>query len=134
MNRHVRRRLIEAAKAGRTITYAELMREFHIPRGHPTPGIGIGHVVGKISEHERDNGRPLLSAIVVRAHSQTRRCPQGHPGGGFFGIQNLPPEIKRPLEELANPKLSDREQQFILDQQERVWQHWQTHDDPEQDL
>jgi hypothetical protein len=35
------------------------MKEFGIPGGHPKPGVGIGAVVGEISEYENSQGRPL---------------------------------------------------------------------------
>ena len=62
----VRKKLIQIARAKDTITYGELMKEFHIPRGHREPGIGIGWIVGRISEYEDEHNRPLISAIVVR--------------------------------------------------------------------
>jgi hypothetical protein len=124
MRPDVREKLIEVAKRGGTITYGELMKEFGIPRGHRKPGIGIGHVVGDISEHEHDNERPLISAIVVRANSGTTICPKGIPGGGFFGLPGIPSILSRSESEWANPKLTEKEQKFVLAQQQKVWQYW----------
>jgi hypothetical protein len=76
MREDVRKKLVEVAKREETITYGELMKEFQIPRGHPKPGIGIGSVVGEISNYEYSKGRPLISAIVVGANSRTRICPK----------------------------------------------------------
>jgi len=87
MRRDVRRRLIKAAKSGNTITYGSLMKEFHISRGGGQKS--IGHVVGSISEYEDQNGRPLISAIVVRSGSESRICPKGQTGGGFLAFQLL---------------------------------------------
>lgn len=131
MRSDVRQKLIQVAKKGKTITYGELMAEFHIPRGHPVPGIGIGHVVGRISEYEDSKGRPLISAIVVRAASANRLCPDGNPGGGFFGIPspNIPADLIRPESKLSNPILDDAELRFVRQEQERIWRYWQTHED-----
>ena len=129
MRQDVRRKLIEVARRGQTITYGELMKEFGIPRGHPKPGVGIGPEVGKISRHEHAQGRPTLSAIVVLASSKTRTCPQGHPGGGYFGLPDIPTHLWRPGTEHQNPKLTSDEQRFMVQEQEEVWNYWKTHND-----
>ncbi|NOX54435.1 MAG: hypothetical protein GXP27_08330 [Planctomycetes bacterium] len=126
----VRARLIEVARNRETITYGQLMKEFRIPRGHPTPGIGIGWVVGEISEYEHSEGRPFLSVIVVKAGSETRICPKGHPGGGFFSVVGLPPHLKRDTDEFSE-RLTIEEQNFVKEEQERVWDYWTTHEDGE---
>jgi hypothetical protein len=134
MRRDVRRKLIQVAKDGMTITYGQLMKEFHIPRGHPTPGVGIGYVVGTISEYEDSKGRPLLSAIVVRSGSASRICPKGSTGGGFFGIPTptIPSELKRTESRISDPVLSDSELRFLRSEQEKAWKYWATHVDDEQ--
>lgn len=134
MRRDVRRKLIKVAKNGKTVTYGELMKEFNVPRGHRIPGIGIGYVVGTISEYEDSKGRPLISAIVVRSGSANRFCPHGSPGGGFFGIPTptIPPELKRPESKRSNPVLTDDELRFVRSVQDKVWKYWQTHEDDEE--
>ena len=129
MRQDVRQKLISVAKRGETITYGELMREFGIPRGHPKPGIGIGHVVGIISEHEHSKRRPLISAIVVRASSGTAICPKGVPGGGFFGLPGIPSHLIRSESAWADSRLNGEEQEFIKNEQEKVWLYWRTHGD-----
>ena len=129
MREDVCSRLIEVAIRGETITYRELMREFGIPRGHPKPGIGIGKVVGEISRYEHSKGRPLLSAIVVLAASKTKTRPQGHPGGGFFGLDGIPVHLRRPSGTHQNPALTADEEEFVKEEQERVWNYWQIHND-----
>jgi len=126
MRSNVRQKLIDVAKRGGTITYGELMKEFGIPRGHRKPGVGIGHVVGEISEHEHSQGRPLISAIVVRANSGTAICPKGVPGGGFFGLPGIPSRLARSESDWANPQLTKEEQKFLLAEQHRVWQYWRS--------
>jgi len=122
MRQDVRNKLINVARGRHTITYGELMKEFHINRRW------IGGIVGRISEDEHKKGRPRLSAIVVRARSETNVCPLGTPGGGFFGIPDLPAFIKREESEFTN-KLSIQEQQFIAEEQKKAWEYWQSHDD-----
>ncbi len=129
MREDVRSRLIEVAIRGETITYGELMGEFGLPRGHPKPGIGIGWVVGEISGYEHSKGRPWLSAIVVLAASKTKTRPQGHPGGGFFGLDGIPVHLRRPSDAHQNSALTADEEEFVKEEQERVWDYWQTHND-----
>lgn len=130
---NVRRELIEIARAGKKITYGVLMKKFRIPRGNPKPGIGIGSVVGEMSEFEDRNSRPLISAIVVRSNSASKTCPpQGHPGGGFFGIPSLaiPARLKRDASRQADPNLSQEDLEFVREMQESVWRFWQRSRNP----
>jgi hypothetical protein len=131
MRSDVRKKLIRVAKTGKTIVYKELMNEFHIPRGGRSPGIGIGYVVGTISEYESKKDH-LLSAIVVRKGSIKHTCPYGTPGGGFFGIPTpiIPNKLKRTESEYDNPLTHD-DLIFIQDQQNKVWRYWKTHEDDE---
>jgi len=125
MRRDVREKLIEVARKGETITYGDLMKSFGISRRH------IGAVVGEISGHEYSEGRPLISAIVVRSNSSTSTCPKGVPGGGFFGLSGVPGRLKRPEDAYGDSRLTGSEQQFVREQQEEVWKYWKTHNDKE---
>ena len=127
MRSDVRQKLMDFAKRGETITYGELMKEFKIPRGSPKPGVGIGSVLGSISEQEYAQGRPLISAIAVRANSKTKICPKGTPGAGFLGLPGIPAHLHRPPSQHSNPRLTVEEQQFINAEQERVWVYWRSH-------
>jgi hypothetical protein len=126
INLDVRDDLIATAKARGTKSYGELMKQktYRIPRGHPTPGIGIGHVVGNISEFESSKGRPLLSAIAVRAETEL-------PGGGFFGQIGIPKHLRRPESLWGDNRLTPAEMQFVIEEQKRVWDYWNTHEDTE---
>jgi len=123
MREDVRKRIIEVARTGETITYKELMQEFGIPRGNPKRGIGIGDVVGEISEYEYSRRRPLVSAIVVRSDSDTKICPKGHPGGGFFGLPGIPSNLKRDETKFDDP-LTEEDQKFLMDEQKKIWEFW----------
>ncbi|MDZ7262613.1 MAG: hypothetical protein ONB05_10980 [candidate division KSB1 bacterium] len=128
MRSDVRAKLIETARKGEMITYGELMKAFHIPRAHPKPGIGIGSVVGEISEYEHSNSRPLLSVIVVGAGSKTKMCPKGHPGGGFLGLSGVPSHLRRSSTNFYAP-LTLKEQEFVWNEQQKVWKYWKAHND-----
>lgn len=127
MRDDVRKMLIEKAKEEETVTYGELMDKFGIPRGHRKSELGIGGVVGEISNHEHNQGRPRLSAIVVRKNSQTKICSKGCTGGGFFGLDGLPRSLLR-KSGFSKP-LSVEEQEFLKKEQREVWQYWKTHND-----
>lgn len=127
MRNDVLEKLKNVARKSRTITYGRLMKEFRIPRGHSTPGIGIGFIVGDISNHEHSNGRPRLSAIVVRSQTESSIFPQGHPSGGFFGLNGIPRNLRRTERTYKNKNLSIPEQNFVREEQERVWNWWRIH-------
>ena len=125
MRNDVRDKLINVARNGNTINYKELMKEFGIPRGNPKPGIGIGHVVGIISDYEFAKHRPRLSAIVVRKYSECTICPKGNPGLGFFSLDGIPSELKLNENEYKKPRpLSNKEKEFVRDEQIKVWEYW----------
>lgn len=109
----VRKKLIEVAERGEnnTITYKELMDKFGIPRGNPNREKSIGGVLGKISEYEVSEGRPMLSAIAIKTGTGTKRI-----GDGFF-------PLARKLERL---KSEDRkgEQAFLDSEQKKVWKQY----------
>lgn len=70
-------RLIRAAMDSETMAYAELAAATGLPtRGHQL-GQRLAPILDAICSYEHDHGRPLLSAVVVRADT-------GIPGGGFF--------------------------------------------------
>lgn len=122
----VRKKLIQIALAGgeNTITYGEIMKEFHIPRGNRKQGIGIGWILGQISENEDSQNRPLISAIVVRRGSENKICRKGYPGKGFFGITS--DQIPDDLKTIALPghrdnKMTKQHLEFVCDMQHRVW-------------
>ena len=123
MHEDVRKKLTEVAKRRDTITYGELMREFHISRRV------IGDVVGEVSEYEYKKGRPFISAIVVQTNSATRIYPKGMPGGGFLGISDLPSYIRRLDKSKYGDPLNSKEQEFISKEQSKVWNYWEILED-----
>ena len=71
MDQDIRQRLIEVARRRATICYSELRPE--APRTLAVP-------LDEINTYEHREGRPLLSAVVVRKDGN------GMPGEGFFYI------------------------------------------------
>lgn len=107
---NVKRKLIKIAKKDETINYGEIMNEFGIPRGNPKKGIGIGDVLGEISKSEVAEGKPMLSAIVVKKDG-TKKI-----GDGFYPLAR----------ELGLLKSEDREEEvaFLHEQQVKVWKQY----------
>jgi len=68
--------LIGVARRGETITYEELEAEMKRVHGSCSPHWRLGSHLGRISHHERWQGRPLLSAVVVNR--------DGSVGPGFW--------------------------------------------------
>jgi len=79
MTRDIYERLKEVARAGRTITYGEIAPMAELDMSNPVDRNEIAAILVAISTTEHQEGRPLLSAVVVR--SDTR-----YPGKGFFKL------------------------------------------------
>jgi len=106
--------LIETAKRRTLITYDTLMYKLNCGPGRDL----CGDIVRKVSEIELAEGRPKLSAVVIR--SDTRMV-----GGGFFGLPNTPDSIKRSSwEEWRNPQLSMEEQDYWHSELQKVYEYW----------
>lgn len=68
MNELVRDHLIEIARKGKTITYQELSDQYKlglIMRDSEYARAEIGRILAEISTFEHNNGRPLLSSLVI---------------------------------------------------------------------
>ena len=106
--------LIEIARQRTLITYDELMRRLG---GGPGRGY-IGEVIGRISEIEHRERRPMLSAVVVRTDTEMV-------GGGFFGVPGIPETVRRSTpEEWQNPRLSGAEYQYWRSEVDRLYNYW----------
>jgi len=114
----VRPYLARVAGEGRTITYKELQIEFHLPRQQ------TGEIVGKISEMEFSEDRPLLSAIVVRKDTRL-------PGVGFFGLPvGIPQELGWQSQEPSpSSQKKARREAFARREQVRVFNFWRQNRD-----
>jgi hypothetical protein len=115
LRKDVVRLIWESAKRGRTITYGEIMRKCHVPRGQPVRnGKAIGDVVGLISEWTRERWGVYLSAIVV--HKNT-----SYPGGGFFGLPEIPAKLARDEAGWTDQRLTADEKLFLRNCQREVF-------------
>lgn len=72
-------RLKEAARSGELITYGQIAPLANLNLQSQADRNKIGEILGQISTHEHENGRPLLSAIVVLSGD-------GCPSEGFFKL------------------------------------------------
>ena len=85
MDEAIYEKLKEVARTGCLITYDELNRELKLgldfekreDRGQ------IGELLGEISKHEVEAGRPMPQAVVVR---KERDGTYGDPGEGFYEL------------------------------------------------
>jgi hypothetical protein len=106
--------LIETAKRQTLITYDTLMYKLNCGPGRKL----CGDIVRKVSEIELAEGRPKLSAVVIR--SDTRMV-----GGGFFGLADTPDAIKRSTwEQWKNPQLCTKEQEYWHGELRKVYNYW----------
>ena len=71
--------LIEAAKEGRFIYYSDIAPQLGLDMDREADRAKIGRILGKLSEEEVEQGRPMLSAIVVHKGDET-------PGDGFYKL------------------------------------------------
>lgn len=76
LNKILYKKLLEVASQGKTIRYGEIMSLVGLKPGNHG-ACEIGKMLGEISIYEHENGRPLLSAIVVTGKK---------PGSGFFWL------------------------------------------------
>jgi hypothetical protein len=108
--------LIQTAKRRTLITYDTLMYKLNCGPGRKLGG----DIVRKVSELELAEGRPRISAVVVR--SDTRMV-----GGGFFGLPGTPESIKRSKwEEWSNPQLDLKAQEYWHNELQKVYDYWCT--------
>ncbi len=84
MNREIYKFLKEVAKKRKgekgIIYYSDLANEFNLPFENSEDRNKLFELIGEITQFEFDNGRPLLSVVVV--HKDDTRMP----GDGFFKL------------------------------------------------
>lgn len=106
MTRDIYERLKDVARAGRTITYAEIAPVADLNMSKPPDRNEIGRILRTICAREYEEGRPLLSAVVVRSGI-------GYPGKGFFTL----------AQKLGIYDGSD-DWAFFVRELDRVHEHW----------
>jgi hypothetical protein len=109
--------LVEVARGGGVITYEKLNN-----RLGGSPGRGyIGDVLGQVTRIEQEQGRPKVSAVVVRVDTKMV-------SGGFFGFPDTPEAVRRSTRpEFKNPRLSHADQEYWQAQLQEVYRYWREH-------
>lgn len=103
----IRESLILAAKRGDVVYYSDLAQAIGREVKGPHWAVHIGRILGRISSQESEDGRPLLSAIVVSRDSKL-------PGEGFFTLG----------QELRLVEPGEDEVAFARRQMRRVYEYW----------
>ena len=98
--------MINAAKHRGLVTYQEIAQANGWPTFGSYMGKVVGEVVGLVSQNELEQGRPMMSAIVVGV--------SGKPGKGFF-------DWARELGVLSE---GEDEETFWRDECEKVYEEW----------
>ena len=101
--------LINAASNRGTVTYQEIAEIMGLPSSGNYMSRETGGMVGTISKSEVDNGRPMLSAIVVRV--------DGKPGDGLYNWAHQLGRLQDEGKE-AESSFWEKEKRAVYD----VWQ------------
>jgi len=78
MHEAIYEKLKEVARAKRLITYTDIGKKVGLRANDPQ----LWQLLDKINRQEHEQGRPLLSAVVVQKEGES----QGAPGEGFFKL------------------------------------------------
>lgn len=101
--------MIHAAEHRGLVTYQEIAAIMGLPMSGSHMGREVGNMIGVISENELQQGRPMLSAIVVGVN--------GKPGAGLYAWA-------RDLGRLQSEHPAD-EERFWEDEKEAIYKEWQ---------
>lgn len=104
--------LIETAGHGNCVTYAEVAERFGYNLKTQAGRNALSDDLGRISYGEHEAGRPMLSAVVVRAQGG---FPTGAPGQGFFNLAT----------EIGAQELGVDDVTFFSAELQRVYEQWQ---------
>jgi len=88
MKQIIRQKLIELAKAMKTIAYSDLAAQLEISYDNIDERNQFHALLGEVSEDEIKAGRPMLSVLVHHKNDVLRR-----PGKGFFDLASLQGQI-----------------------------------------
>ena len=111
MNEAIRQRLIEAASKKRFVFYSQVAEWLGVDMDVQRLDhcLELFRTLDEISTHEAEQGRPLLSAVVVRKEDSM-------PGRGFFKMAANNGRM-RPGED---------DDAFFIAELNRVWDYWST--------
>lgn len=105
----IRGRLIEVARAQALIPYGEIAPMAGLDMGNPDHRRQLGTILGRISSYEHEQGRPMLSAVVVHRGGS-------EPGNGFF-------ECATDLG-LFGGRTAEQKMEFFARELRRLYDHW----------
>jgi hypothetical protein len=110
VNEIIYTRLTEAAKERKLVNYSDLSSAIGLSLMDASGLHALNKLLEEIADHELENGRPLLAAIIVNENTNM-------PGAGLFNY------AKR--KGLMKPKDKDNLSFFLLESK-RVHDHWST--------
>jgi len=110
MNEVVYARLLEKARSKGLVFYQEVGSLVGLDMGSPDDRNRIADILDEIERCEDAEGRPMISALVVRADTDV-------PGAGFF-------KCARELGKLSGPDKEESRLAFWCDEVKRVYGYW----------
>ncbi len=108
MDKAIHKKLTEVARSQATISYSELAPLADLDMSRDSDRAEIGRILGEISMHEHEEGRPMLSAVVTHK--------DGDPGKGFYTLARELGVMARRMSTLA----------FWSQELRRVHDYWST--------
>lgn len=105
----LRNLLIEAARGGRTMTYAQAASAIGLDVRRAADSNELQRLLRVISEREHKDGRPLLSAVCVMAGIK-------RPGQGFFDLAR----------QLGVMPAGEDNRAFFEGELQKVYVYWRT--------
>lgn len=109
MNEEIYQRLLSVARSQGLITYSDIAPLAGLDMGNAVDRNEIGRLLGDISTFEHQQGRPLLSAVVIHRDNNI-------PGEGFFTLAR----------ELGIYNEND-DLLFFIQELRRVHDYWHNH-------
>ena len=107
MKNKIREKLIEVAKKRNCIFYSVLADELNIPYEHVDDRNKMHEILGNISKEEIMEGRPPLSALVIRRDKY--EC-----GNGFYEL----------MREIKFTKQGESDEDALKRAWEECWDYW----------
>lgn len=109
MNEQIYEKLKEIARAGTVTHYSDIAPLAGLDMNLPPDRYEIGAILDDINRHERELGRPMLSAVVVHRESLM-------PGQGFFTLARS-----------LGLFVSDDKDRLYIEELRKVHDYWASH-------
>lgn len=103
------------------ITYGELGKKIGLFPLADWFYLKIGWIVGACSEYEYQQGRPLISALVVSSETN-------QPGKGFWGLPGIPSHLRKvtKIEDTTSFVIKEGRDSFWIEELWRIDQYWKS--------